>query len=93
MPERIHVFVTGLVQGVGFRYFVRHQAAQLSLRGWVRNLHDGRVEAVAEGERIVLEALLSAIRKGPRGSQVDSAEAAWSAATGEFSDFEILNTA
>jgi acylphosphatase len=92
MPIRVHLFVSGWVQGVGFRYFVRQQAAQLSLTGWVRNLNDGRVEALAEGERDSLDQFVVALRKGPRGSQVDLLETAWSEATGEFSEFEITQT-
>jgi acylphosphatase len=92
MAVRVHVLVEGIVQGVGFRYFVRHQAAQLAVTGWVRNLHDGRVEAIAEGERAILDQFITAIRKGPRGSQVDTTEITWSEAAGEFSGFEITQT-
>jgi acylphosphatase len=92
MAARVHALISGVVQGVGFRYFVRQQAVQLSLTGWVRNLPDGRVEAVAEGERAVLDPFVVAMRKGPRGSLVDSVETTWSDATGEYSGFEILKT-
>ena len=65
--------VSGRVQGVGFRIFVRGVARELELRGWVRNLPDGRsVEAVAQGRRGELDALASAIRAGPPGSVVRS---------------------
>ena len=56
MNARVHFFVSGRVQGVAFRGYIRKWAQELGLQGWVRNLYDGRVEAVAEGERAVLEA-------------------------------------
>ena len=66
----IHVWVDGRVQGVGFRAFVRAQAEELGLNGWVRNLQDGRVEARASGEATALEAWLQAVRQGPRFADV-----------------------
>lgn len=91
--ERLHAWVEGHVQGVGFRYFVREQAAALPLTGWVRNLHDGRVELVAEGERGDLEKLLSAVHQGPRGSHVSEVKEDWGIASGEFDGFRIQATA
>lgn len=59
------------MQGVGFRWFVHHEAADLGLKGWVRNMEDGRVEAVAAGEPEQLAALRAALERGSRGSRVD----------------------
>jgi acylphosphatase len=67
----LHFLVKGRVQGVGFRWFVQHEAAEIGLRGWVRNTTDGHVEIVAAGESGELDELRSAIRKGSRGSRVD----------------------
>ncbi len=91
--SRLHAWIDGYVQGVGFRYFVREGAAALPITGWVRNLHDGRVELVAEGERGVLEKLLNAVRKGPRGSQVTEVRVEWGVGNGEFDSFRVQPTA
>lgn len=70
----LHVRVTGVVQGVGFRWFVREKARRLGLSGWVRNLPDGSVEVVAAGEQGQIDLLLSELRKGPDGAVVDRIE-------------------
>jgi acylphosphatase len=67
-----HYLVKGRVQGVGFRWFVQREAAELGLRGWVRNTDDGHVEIVAAGEPDVLAELRGELRKGSRGSRVDA---------------------
>jgi acylphosphatase len=67
----LHFLVQGRVQGVGFRWFVQHEAAQLDLRGWVRNTEEGEVEVVASGTPEVLAELRARLRSGPRGSRVD----------------------
>lgn len=72
--RRVHVWVTGRVQGVGFRAFVQSAAQKLDVTGFVRNLDDGRVEAVAEGTAHHIDELLAKIKKGPQGSRVDAAE-------------------
>jgi acylphosphatase len=66
-----HFLVKGRVQGVGFRWFVHREAAELGLRGWVRNTDDGAVEVLAAGEPAQLEDLMIALSKGTRGSRVD----------------------
>ncbi len=90
---RLHAFVEGVVQGVGFRFFVQQRAAALGVRGWVRNLWDGRVEVLAEGERAALETLLGDLRRGPRAAHVRGVNFEWGAATGEFSGFHVRPTA
>jgi acylphosphatase len=72
---RLHVLATGLVQGVGFRWFVRETARRLDLAGWVLNRPDGSVEVVAEGEAGALSALRAALEQGPPGARVDAVRA------------------
>lgn len=90
--RRLHAVVQGRVQGVGFRYFVSETAARLRLTGICRNLRNGDVEVVAEGEQGALEALEVTLRKGPGSSRVDNIHAIWLPATGEFSKFTIAAT-
>ena len=66
-----HYLVKGRVQGVGFRWFVQREAAEIGLRGWVRNTDQGHVELVAAGDPSDIEELEAALRKGSRGSRVD----------------------
>ena len=91
--QQLHAFVSGRVQGVGFRYFVRSTAQSLGVGGWVRNLRDGRVELVAEGYIAQLRDLLSQLHRGPSGSDVKDIEERWVDATGEFKDFGVKATA
>ena len=67
-----HFLVKGRVQGVGFRWFVHREAAEIGLRGWVRNTEDGHVEVLAAGEPEQLEDLMKALGQGSRGSRVDA---------------------
>ena len=67
-----HYLVKGRVQGVGFRWFVQREAAELGLRGWVRNTDGGHVEIIAAGEADVLAELKTELHKGSRGSRVDA---------------------
>lgn len=67
----IHLLVSGRVQGVGFRYFVRQTADEHGIAGWVRNLRDGRVEAVLMGSGDAVQEVLDAVGRGPGGSFVD----------------------
>ena len=69
--ERRHVTVYGFVQGVGFRFAVERAARSRGVAGWVRNRRDGAVEAVFEGEREDVEALVEFCREGPRGADVE----------------------
>lgn len=71
-----HVVVRGVVQGVGYRMFVEHEAARLRLEGWVRNRRDGTVEAVFSGADDVVAAMLDACRRGPSAARVEAVDVA-----------------
>jgi len=87
--KRIEVYVDGVVQGVGFRYFTKKVARELGIKGFVKNLPDGRVHIVAEGDEEQLEKFISAVRRGPNLAIVKSVEIFEKHATGEFKDFVI----
>lgn len=89
MKARVHVFISGHVQGVFFRDHTRRWASQLGLRGWVKNLWDGRVEVVAEGEEERIRDLLAQLNEGPPGARVEKVDVAWEEYKGEFPDFRI----
>ncbi len=83
------MFVSGIVQGVLFRQKTKQLAESLGVTGWVRNLDDGRVEAVFEGEEKAVKALIDYCKKGPRGAMVTNADVAFELYSGEFRDFEV----
>lgn len=92
-PEsRLHIRVTGKVQGVGFRYFVLNAATELGLTGWVRNRRDGSVEVLAEGEMDRLKDLVRALQRGSRSSNVKEVKTNLQTATGEFGSFHVSST-
>lgn len=84
---RLHLLVSGYVQGVFFRQSTVDEARRLGLAGWVRNLPDGRVEAEAEGARDALLRLLEFCRRGPPAARVDGVELAWKAFVGDLGPF------
>ena len=81
--------VSGRVQGVGFRWFTESAAIRAGVRGWVRNLSDGRVEIRAQGDAGALDTFERDIRQGPRGARVDAVSIEADAASGEYSGFTI----
>lgn len=89
MKKRRHLLVSGRVQGVAYRAATVRIAVPLGLTGWVRNLPDGRVEILAEGDDIFLERLEAWARKGPLQAKVATVEVQEEPATGEFDDFEL----
>ena len=89
--ETRRLVITGLVQGVGFRYAMLAQARLLGIRGWVRNRRDGSVEAVIAGDPAQLEAMLDWSRSGPAGAAVD--DVMIEIASGDYQDFELRPTA
>lgn len=92
MTARVHVWVSGRVQGVCFRDFAQRWASSFALGGWVRNLGDNRVEVLAEGDREGLELLLERLRIGPRAARVENLEVRWEDPRGEFVDFRIIGS-
>jgi acylphosphatase len=89
MKSSVHIVISGMVQGVGFRYFVQHHARQLGLTGWVRNLPNGRVEIMAEGNRDFVESFIVYVQRGPHSAVVSNAEVMWKEPGGQFESFDI----
>jgi acylphosphatase len=88
LKVRAHIFVSGMVQGVFFRSTTASKAQRLRVLGWVRNLQDGRVEAVFEGEKEAVDALIDFCNRGPRGARISSVDVKWEAYEGVFGTFE-----
>ncbi len=86
---RAQVLISGRVQGVFYRAYTRDQARMRGLTGWVRNLPDGRVYAVFEGDREKIESMLAWCRQGPQFAAVDEVETEWLPYQGEFQDFSV----
>ena len=89
MNARAHILVSGRVQGVFFRGHTQRWAASLSLKGWVRNLPDGRVESVVEGDKEKIETLIARVKEGPPMASVADAVVTWEDFRDEFSGFRI----
>lgn len=89
MKVRAHVVVIGRVQGVFFRSETSLRAKRLDVAGWVRNLADGRLEAVFEGEEMNVKQLIDFCGKGPPGARVANVNVVWETYTGEFRSFEV----
>jgi len=87
---RVHVYVTGKVQGVFFRQNTKRQAQGCSVCGWVSNLSDGRVEAVFEGEDVAVKEVVDYCHRGPSFAKVECVEVFFEDYTGVFSDFRIV---
>ena len=85
--KRLHIWVSGRVQGVFFRAYTVDLAKRLGLTGWVRNLPDRRVEIVAEGEESALQQLLAWCHEGPPAARVDQVECREEPVSGEFDTF------
>jgi acylphosphatase len=83
--------IGGRVQGVGFRYFAQEAAVREGAGGWVRNLPDGRVEVLVEGEAEAVTRIERALRAGPRGARVDTVYVDTEPAGGRYRGFDILN--
>lgn len=86
---RVHLLVSGRVQGVFYRAFTQEVASRLGLHGWVRNLADGRVEAILEGAKDHIEDGIRTLWKGPPGSFVTDIEESWEPAKGDLSGFHV----
>ena len=86
---RVHIWVSGRVQGVGFRAFVMQSGAMFGLAGWVHNVGYNQVETVAEGPKAVLERFAEVVKTGPRASYVDEARVEWETPLGKFKGFDV----
>ncbi|MBM4146356.1 MAG: acylphosphatase [Nitrospira sp.] len=86
---RAHLFIDGRVQGVFYRAFTRDVARSLGLDGWVRNLWDGRVEALFEGEKGTIQRAIQACYAGPPGASVTNIEVKWETYTGDEKGFSV----
>lgn len=86
---RAHVYISGFVQGVGFRFFAILQARKFGVSGFVKNLRDGRVEVVTEGESKDVKAFIRCLREGPPGANVTGVDVKWEKYKGKFSDFAV----
>ncbi|MCK5094469.1 MAG: acylphosphatase [Spirochaetes bacterium] len=89
MDTQVHLVVSGMVQGVGYRMFVQRLARHLKLCGWVRNLPTGQVEVCAEGSRCLIESLIQTMRTGNRYASVRSIQINWQDYTGKYTGFDI----
>lgn len=89
MESCAHMVVKGLVQGVGFRYYVHRYASNLGLNGFAKNLYDGSVEIEVEGERSSIEELVKLVKVGPRSAQVTDVRIEWKAIEHRFTHFEM----
>ena len=91
MPfKAIHIIVHGIVQGVGFRFFVRERSHQYGIKGWVRNRSDGSVEIHAEGEEERLNEFIAEVRKGPSFGHVSRLVKEWVEPKNTYNDFRIV---
>lgn len=88
--HRVHIIISGDVQGVGYRSWVLRFVRSKQLTGWVKNREDGAVELVAEGAKHELDELVSACQHGPEVAWVEHVSVSWEAATNEFAGFEVL---
>lgn len=89
MKARARILISGKVQGVFYRDHTQRWASAMGLSGWVRNLHDGRVETMVEGEKEHIESLVAKLKKGPPLSRVENVYTEWEDYRGEFLDFRI----
>ena len=89
MEVRAEIVVNGLVQGVGFRYFVIREAQKLELNGYVKNLYTGEVLTIVEGEKAVVEEMVKKLRVGPIHASVKSCKVDWQEPKNEFTEFEV----
>lgn len=86
---RAHLMISGRVQGVFYRMETKSAADHIGVFGWVRNIPDGRVEALVEGEKQQVETLIQWCRKGPTAARVHDVEVSWEPYRGEFTSFEV----
>lgn len=88
--KRVHLIISGFVQGIGYRAWIKREATKLGITGWVKNREDGEVEAICEGKPESIEALINLAKQGPLLSQINQVEVKWEASRGEYASFEIV---
>jgi acylphosphatase len=93
IKTRAHLYISGRVQGVSFRYYTLEEAQAVGVHGWVRNLWDGRVEALFEGEETAVDHMTQWCHKGPGTAVVENVEVLWEEPAEEFSNFRVRMTA
>ena len=91
MNNQAKIIVKGRVQGVGFRFYVFNEASLLNLTGYVRNLYNGDVEIVVEGDQSAINALHQSVRRGPRSARVISTDLFWLYESKGYQDFRIVH--
>jgi acylphosphatase len=92
MKIRAHLFISGAVQGVFFRVETRKEAIMRNISGWIRNVSDGRVEAIFEGEKENVGKLITYCKRGPQGAEVTNIDVTWEEYLGKLKSFEIRKT-
>ncbi|MFA6233583.1 MAG: acylphosphatase [Bacteroidota bacterium] len=90
--KTMHVVISGLVQGVGFRYFAMQKAREFGIRGYVRNLYSGEVEVIAQAEEGALDMLMRDLRIGPRSAHVNAVRMVWQEDDEMYNSFDIRGT-
>ncbi len=88
--KQCHIFISGFVQNVGFRHFVRSKANEFGLNGYVQNLPDGRVEAIFQGPKSAIEEMIKQCRKGPFLSEVEEVNVKFEDSKEKYATFDIL---
>ncbi|OGH17671.1 MAG: acylphosphatase [Candidatus Levybacteria bacterium RIFCSPHIGHO2_02_FULL_37_10] len=88
---KAHVVISGFVQGVGYRHFIRSNAQKLGLTGWVANVPDGKVEVLFQGPKEKIEEVILLCRKGPFLAEVEDVDVEWEEIEESFSDFKIIS--
>lgn len=86
---RVYIKLSGRVQGVAFRYYARDMAYYYGVKGWIKNLENGEVEAVIEGSKAAVKKMIFWCKKGPALAIVENIEIDWQDYSGEFNDFNI----
>lgn len=89
--QQAHIFISGFVQGVGFRQFIKRLAGEKQIAGWARNTQDGRVEAVFQGREQDIDQLIQHLRKGPMLAGVKHIVIEWEEAKNQLQSFEVVN--
>jgi acylphosphatase len=90
MEIRAHIVASGLVQGIGYRYFISSRAVRFGLLGYVKNIYSGEVEIEIEGDRSLIEEFIIEVKVGPRAAQIKNLKIEWLPCTQAYKSFEIL---